>query len=55
MIENGLTKSKAEALATFVHRFLREVDSAETDQLDKAMITGLYKQVILQRALDIQT
>jgi hypothetical protein len=55
MIENGLTKDKAEALATFVHRFMREVEQIPAETLSKTMISSLYKQVILHRALEIKS
>lgn len=55
MVENGLRKERAEALASFTFKFTKEVDALEKGTLSKDIIQSLYKQVILTRALEIKT
>lgn len=55
MVENGLKKERAEALASFSSRFMKEIDVLDKKTLNKDLITALYKQVILHRALEIKS
>ena len=43
MVENGLRKERAEALASFTFKFTKEVDALEKPKLSKDIIQSLYK------------